>query len=272
MSDASFLAEIGPYTHDVAAATGLDCRLFMVQWALESNWGTSGVAVADHNYAGIECPSAGKGCSGCDRSGYTICPSLADFTALYTAIITDSTYASVVATHGQSLSAQFAALGRSPWAASHYATGCGVDGCELANLYASERALFDAAASASCGTTTNPCAGVVCSPCYECSAGVCVNTCPAGYTCVSGVCTPPVSPPPTSSAPLLAIGVVLVGGIATLAIVEAHRHPVLARRVSARLEGGGGFGDGAPGPALRVRRAPRSIEVASAGGLGRRRV
>jgi hypothetical protein len=272
MSDASFLAEIGPSCHEVATATGLDCRLFMVQWALESFWGTSQVA-SHNNFAGIEAPSAGKGCT-CCIGGFTVCPSLADFTALYIAIFTGGSYAGVIATHGQALSAQFAALGRSPWAASHYATGCGADGCELANLYASEQSLFDDAAASSCAISVNPCTGVHCQACFECSAGVCVNTCAAGDTCVAGVCTPPGSPPQPGSGPLLAIGLVLAGGLATLVIVEGHRHPALARRVHARLEGGGGLaGDQSRGaPPARARRAPRSIEVASAGGLGRRRV
>jgi hypothetical protein len=276
MSDASFLAEIGPSCHEVATATGLDCRLFMVQWALESFWGTSQVA-SHNNFAGIEAPSAGKGCT-CCIGGFTVCPSLADFTALYIAIFTQGTYASVIATHGQSLANQFAALGRSPWAASHYATGCGAAGCELANLYASEQALFDAAAAAACGTT-NPCAGVTCQACYACAGGVCVDQCATGWTCVAGVCTPPGSPPPTSSAgPYLAIGVALLGTIGVLAIIEAQRHPAAARGVEARLarlEGGGsGLGGGTPmSRAARMTpvREARSVSV-DAGGLGRRRV
>jgi hypothetical protein len=274
MSDQSFLAEIGPSCAQVAHVTGLDCRLFMVQWALESAWGTSAVA-HNNNFAGIE-HSAGKGCTVCDGI-YTCCPSLADFTALYIAIFTQGTYASVIATHGQSLANQFAALGRSPWAASHYATGCGAAGCELANLYASEQSLFDTAAAAACGTT-NPCAGVTCQACYACAGGVCIDQCAAGWTCVAGVCTPPVSPPPTSSGPFLAIGVALLGTIGVLAIIEAQRHPAAARGVEARLarlEGGGsGLGGGTP-MSRAARMAPvreaRSVRV-NAGGLGRRRV
>ena len=240
MSDASFLAEIGPYAAEVAHATGLDCRLFMVQWALESAWGTSGVA-HNNNFAGIE-NSAGHGCTVCDGI-YTCCPTIADFEALYLAILDQGIYAPVRATAGQSLAAQFRALGASPWAASHYATGCGSDGCELINLYAAQRSLFDAAAASSCGT--DPCTGVVCPP---------------GDTCVAGVCVPPVSPPPSHSVQYIAVGATLLG-LAAFGIWEATRHPQGTRVVVAHLEGGvasiGGIRAADPAPG----RSPRPVAV-----------
>jgi hypothetical protein len=144
MSVATFCAAMLPYAKQAATATGLRCELFLTQWGLESNWGQSIIAVDDHNFAGIECPSAGKGCTGCDGI-YTRCPTTADFADLYIAILSDSTYAPVRATAGQSLTSQFEALGRSPWAESHYATGCGYDGCELVNLYNDEAATISAA-------------------------------------------------------------------------------------------------------------------------------
>lgn len=142
MSNASFLAALAPYAHAQAQATGLDCRLFLVQWAYESAWGSSEIA-SHNNFAGIE-NSNGKGCTVCDGI-YTCCPSIADFSALYTALITDSLYAGVRATAGQPLAAQFTALGQSPWAGGHYAGTCGTPGCALAELYAANQASFDAA-------------------------------------------------------------------------------------------------------------------------------
>ena len=142
MSNQSFVAAMAPYAHQVASATGLDCRLFLVQWAYESAWGSSEVA-SHNNFAGIE-HSAGKGCTVCDGI-FTCCPSVADFAALYTAIIEQPIYASVRATAGQPLGDQFIALGRSPWAAGHYEGSCGSPGCALAQLYAANAATFDAA-------------------------------------------------------------------------------------------------------------------------------
>lgn len=189
MSDASFLATMAPYAKQIAAATGLDCRLFLIQWAIESAWGTSAVA-SHNNFAGLE-NSAGKGCTVCDGV-YTCCPTIADFAALYTAIITDATYASVRATRGQPLFNQCVALGKSPWACSHYGctatTGCPVcanAGQNLWNLYVDQQSLFDSA----CGVVVsapnpclpNPCdAGCTCVPAGPTgSVAQCVN-CPGG--------------------------------------------------------------------------------------------
>jgi len=192
MSDATFLAKMAPYAMQAAHATGLDCRLFLVQWALESAWGTSTVS-SHNNYAGLE-NSAGKGCTVCNGQ-YTCCPTVADFTALYLAILGDSTYASVRATAGEALTNQLEALGRSPWAASHYATGCGYDGCELVNLYADQKALFDTYCVA---PPPNPCDPSPCPPgctCVcagpSCNAADCINCpgstpAPAGYTPSTG--------------------------------------------------------------------------------------
>jgi Mannosyl-glycoprotein endo-beta-N-acetylglucosaminidase len=189
MSDASFIAAMTPYAVQAASATGLDCRLFLVQWALESTWGTSTIARNDSNFAGIEWPSASTGCTTKDGI-YTHCDNAQDFTHLYIAIINGATYASVRATAGQSLENQMEALGRSPWAESRYSTGCGYDGCELVNLYHDEQSLFDGA---------------------SCVAS-CTCDCPAGYTCGPDCsCTPPASPPsPSPVVPLLLIG----GGVA----------------------------------------------------------
>ena len=226
MSDATFLAKMAPYAMSIAAATGLDCRLFLVQWALESNWGTSTVA-SHNNYAGIE-NSSGKGCSPCDGI-YTCCPTVADFAALYTAIISDSTYASVRAAAGESLTNQLEALGRSPWAASNYETGCGYPGCELVNLYASQRELFD-----------EYCAPAVANPCVP-------NPCPAGCTCAPAgpdgavpqcICpssTPPAGYPSSSSVlPVLAIAA--GGALGVLAWRQTGRSIPLPAGVHSALQ------------------------------------
>jgi hypothetical protein len=114
---------------------------------------------------------------------------------------------------------------------------------------------------------TDPCAGVHCGACQECSDGVCLDTCPAGSTCVAGICTPPVSPPPSSSGALVAAGLVLVGGLATLAVLEAHRHPHWRRQWLGGLQGpgatlgdrgGADSGVGRPGRRNAVNRASRA--------------
>lgn len=150
MSVASFCTTMVPYAKQAASATGLDCRLFLTQWGYESSWGTSSVA-SHNNFAGIE-HSSGKGCTCCTGDGvYTVCPSVADFTALYIAILEQSIYAGVRATAGQALSAQMVALGESAWAAGHYEGTCGTPGCALIELYNANASAIDA-----CSTTTPP--------------------------------------------------------------------------------------------------------------------
>ena len=105
----------------------------------------------------------------------------------------------------------------------------------------------------------NPCTGVTCGPCQSCLNGVCVDECPAGDTCVAGVCTPPVSPPPPAVSAGLVVAGLLLAGLAGFAAWEAHRHPGGARGVLERLEGGPGLAPGhaPPRPAHPVRSAAR---------------
>ncbi len=216
MSITSFCQQMAPYAEQEASLTGLDCRLFLLQWVLESASGTSTIAQNDHNYAGIS-NSSGQGCSCCD-DGYSICPSPQDFVALYHQIITNGDYAGVLGTAGQSLQAQVTALGNSPWAGSHYGSPPGTN---LWNLYLSNQSAFNGACSAS-APAPQPVPVATCGACLP------------GWTCVAQTCYPPgvpggllgVSPPSSVGAGVL--GFVLLGGGAVMAAWAIRRNVRLA--------------------------------------------
>ncbi len=152
MSVASFLAAAAPYAGQEASVTGLDCRLFLVQWGLETGWGSSNLARCN-NWAGLTCDhcTAAGTCSG----RFACLPSPAAFRSAYDCFLHNGNYGGVLAARGQSLSAQFVALGVSPWDAGHYAGTCGHPGCALQNLYAANQSAVDGAAR-NCAAGTPP--------------------------------------------------------------------------------------------------------------------
>lgn len=147
MSVPSFLSTVQPYAAAEAAATGLDCRMFMTQWAFESGWGTS--ALAQHNnLAGITCAPCSYG--GYCLPGTRFCgyPSLSAFQQAYNAFLHNGNYGAVLAAAGQPLLTQFVVLGQSPWDAGHYMGNCGSPGCSLIEVYQGLQSAIDAAGAA----------------------------------------------------------------------------------------------------------------------------
>jgi hypothetical protein len=92
----------------VKAGTGLDEDTLLAQWALETAWGS--VFAGANNLGNIRC-SPTSFCS------YT---SLGVFAQAAIQVFHNGLYAGVLATAGQSIEVQIAALGASPWDAGHY--------------------------------------------------------------------------------------------------------------------------------------------------------
>lgn len=94
----------------------------LVQWALETDFGSSEAAVSQRNYAGIS------------RHGRLITfPSLAAFVAAYENTLHLGWYQKVIAPGTPE--EQMTALGESPWAASHYTEPGGAPGSSLIAVY-----------------------------------------------------------------------------------------------------------------------------------------
>ncbi len=280
MTPSAFVSWVLPAARQVASATGLDCRLFLVQWAIETGW------AAAHSWGNPTCMNMGNiNCHPCTDGGYCSCgtsgacfccyPSLSAFAAAYITRLHNGLYPGVLAAAGSTLASQFTALGQSPWDAGHYRClggSCGAPGYALSQLYAEFQSLFD---GAGCGSAPpppppNPCAGVTCDSCSTCQGGACVSACPsgwacsggacspppgqagcpaapcpAGWSCEAGVCAPPPSPPGTPSASRG--GANLLAVLATVAAVGAVSagawwlvHDQEARSLAERLRGGEG--------------------------------
>jgi len=247
----SYIATMTPYARQAAQATGLDCRLFLVQWALESGW------AASDGWGNWTCNNeANMSCAPCSNGGYCSCgvhgspcfccyPTLQDFTDAYLAFLHNGNYAGVLAATGQPLTAQFQALGQSPWDCGHY--GCsGGGGCptcanagnSLIAIYQDFQSDFDNACPSVAPPSpppTNPCAGVSCDACSTCSDGTCFSACPAGWSCVAGECLPPFVelPAKLNATTVVGTALVLVGLIGS-GIAVSRLGPV--RRVGSKAE------------------------------------
>jgi hypothetical protein len=136
MTPTEFSDKYLPFANQLAANLGFNSPdVFLSQWALETDWGNSELAVrynnlAGINYNGVACYRAVGG-----FAGYT---SLDQFVlgATYTFKINDYGYPAFLATKDGTFSEQADALGQTDWAASHYrATDSTVDGSALQAFY-----------------------------------------------------------------------------------------------------------------------------------------
>jgi hypothetical protein len=98
------------YAVEAAWQLGLDPSVLLAQWALETGWGTG---MPTNNLAGIRCGPRGA-------LPFCTYATLEDFVAAYVATIRSGFYPGVLASAGQPVSAQVAALGASPWSGTHY--------------------------------------------------------------------------------------------------------------------------------------------------------
>ncbi|MHB1802869.1 MAG: hypothetical protein ACYCU5_14685 [Actinomycetes bacterium] len=106
----AFIREVAPYVARAARATGLDPRLILAQWALESGWTASGKPASPYNLAGLVFGSRLASFSG-----------LSAFEASYVRSMLGPLYRPV--RQAGSLWGQERALAASPWSSDHYAGG-----------------------------------------------------------------------------------------------------------------------------------------------------
>ncbi len=137
MTPETFAATYGPLARRAAAATHVLPRVILAQWAVETAWGESGLAIGCHNLAGIRWyGQAGTrqigGTPGKSGTGFACYPSLSAFGADYTRLMQLPYYArlrAAVGPHNQAI-----ALGESPWDAGHYTSNGTRGGSILAAL------------------------------------------------------------------------------------------------------------------------------------------
>lgn len=114
----AFTADYGWVADLVAGGTGIDRTALLIQWAVETAFGTE---VNNRNNLGnirclVEYP-----CSG----GFTQFPNLPAFASAAVATWRNGYYPDVLAAAGQPLDVQLRAIGASPWDAGHYNDGGG---------------------------------------------------------------------------------------------------------------------------------------------------
>jgi nucleoid-associated protein YgaU len=139
MTPQEFVDSFGALADKAAAATGLSRWLFLTQWAIESAWGSSAIAVDCHNLAGLKDTVDGR----CGNSEFGQFATYDRFAEVFEWEIlhagsppgSGTYYAGLRAAAGASLDQQFIALGNSPWDAGHYEAQGRGPGSSLQLLY-----------------------------------------------------------------------------------------------------------------------------------------
>jgi hypothetical protein len=132
VTPAGFVAAYGDAADQAAAASGLSRWSVLTQWALETGWCAPNSGCSCANLAGITCHGA---CS-CNGAGFCCYPNTAPFAADYAGVLHNGLYGGVLGAAGSTIRQELQALGRSPWAGSHYDNGGG-PGSSLVGLYGS---------------------------------------------------------------------------------------------------------------------------------------
>lgn len=134
MTPAAFVARYHALALDAAGRTGVSAGAILCQWAVESGWGSSPLAVTWHNLAGVRWygrPAQARqvgGVPGKIGTGFGAYATLDTFAADYAHVLNLPYYAAVRAAIG--VPDELRALGASPWDAGHYRAG-GVRGGSL---------------------------------------------------------------------------------------------------------------------------------------------
>lgn len=131
MTSASFVSDVLPDAQIASSATGVPVSVIIAQWANETGWGTSQAWQQGNNYAGVS--------PGGSVASY---PTRAAGLAAYISTLLNPFY-NAVRSAGTSAGAADA-LGRSPWAASHYDSGTGPGSMLLGEITANDLTQYDA--------------------------------------------------------------------------------------------------------------------------------
>jgi flagellum-specific peptidoglycan hydrolase FlgJ len=107
----SFFKEMQGYAMTASAVLGMPYQVILAQWALESTYGTSDLAVRAKNFAGIKSSSQGKDFVSGSYAGYNTIPR---FVQDYIRVMQLPYYNEVRQVGG--IEATINALDRSPWA------------------------------------------------------------------------------------------------------------------------------------------------------------
>jgi Mannosyl-glycoprotein endo-beta-N-acetylglucosaminidase len=124
VTEAAFVAAMEDHAHDAGVASGVLPSVILAQWGIETAWGSSLAWTLQHNPAGI----------GWNGHAYTTYPTIAAGIAGWVSTIFQPDYDAVRAAKGRQ--AQAIALGRSPWAGSHYIAPPGGPGSALLDVIA----------------------------------------------------------------------------------------------------------------------------------------
>ena len=115
----------------------LNEAVILIQWAIESDYGTSSLCLTSHNYAGI---TTGDG------KTFLTYATVGDFVKAYVKEMHLKYYTLVL--QSDDFMAQAHALGASPWAGSHYEGNTGTEGGLIVEIYNEQREYIMAALKA----------------------------------------------------------------------------------------------------------------------------
>jgi hypothetical protein len=132
VTPAEFVATYGPYADQVQRDIGMPRWAVLTQWALETGWGTSQLAVGGHNLAGIKHRDPRTG-----ELVFATYSSVSAFVLDYERVMGLSYYDPVRAAFSHGVEATLWALGNSPWDAGRYGNPPGQN---LINLWRSSLA------------------------------------------------------------------------------------------------------------------------------------
>lgn len=116
-AEQDFFAKMLPYAQEASGKTGLFVSVILAQWANESNYGTSRLALEDNNYGGINFVQGASIAAGAD-GGFAKYESIDQFVQDYARVMNLSFYSKVRADKTEETEVQD--LGASPYAESHY--------------------------------------------------------------------------------------------------------------------------------------------------------